>query len=168
MSPFRPAIRRRRDGSYGVHLDADVRDLLRNIPPQLRQLLDTERENPALRRLFPPAYTDEPELEAEYQRLMGDDLLRRRVDALELMESTIDAAELTEEQLSAWLATLHDFRVTLGTALDVTEETFETELDPSDERAPGLALYEMLTYVEHELVEALTDGLPPPRPDTEA
>ena len=165
MSPFGRLVKRGRNGRYRVRFDADVRDLLRSIPPQMRQLLTEERENDALRRLFPPAYVNEPELEAEYQRLMGDDLVQRRLEALEVMAVTIDADELDEDQLAAWLATLHDFRITLGTAIDVTEETFAQRPDPSDPRLPSLALYEVLTGLESELVAALASGLPPPQAD---
>jgi hypothetical protein len=161
----RRPVKRRRDGSFDVRFDDDVRDLLRSLPAQLRDLLTDSKDGPAARRLFPPAYTDEPELEAEYQRYMASDLVDRRIAALESMERTIDAERLDEEELTAWLATLHDFRIALGTALGVTEETFEQELDPNDPQLPSLAMYEFLTFIEHELVEALTDALPPARPD---
>lgn len=160
----RRPVKRRSDGTFEIRFDDDVRDLLRSIPPQLRELVTDGKDSPAARRLFPPAYTDEPELEAEYQRYMASDLVDRRVAALESMERTIDAERLDEEELTAWLATVHDFRVALGTALDITEETFE-QLDPNDPQLPSLARYEFLTFIEYEMVEALSDALPPPRPD---
>ena len=160
MSRFGRMVVRGRDGQYRLRFDDDVRDLLRGIPVQLRQLLGQERESQALRRLFPPAYADQPELEAEYQRLMGDDLLQRRLDAIEVMETSIEARQLDESQLHAWLATLHDFRIVLGTALDVTEDLYDQQIPPDDPRLPGLALYEALTELESEFVHGLSSGLP--------
>lgn len=48
----------------------------------------------------------------------------------------------------------------LGTQLGVTEETSSAELDPADERAPGLALYGYLSWLQEDAVNALADGLP--------
>src|SRR5438270_13950356 len=91
-------IRRTRRGRYQIRLPAEERDLLRPLPGQLKELL--EEDDPSLRRLFPPAYLDDPERDAEYQRLMRADLLERHRAALDVMTDTIDADELVEEQLS--------------------------------------------------------------------
>ena len=42
---------------------------------ELRVML--ANHDPATRRLFPTAYVEHPDLDAEYQRMVGDDLLRR-------------------------------------------------------------------------------------------
>ena len=135
------------------------RELLRGLPGQLRQLLDDDPEDDAVKRLFPPAYRDRPEHEDEYRRLMGDDLRERRLAALALMEETLDAERLSEEQASGWLRALNDLRLVIGTRRDVQEDTFGTEIDESDTRAPALALYGYLSLLEEELVEALAKGV---------
>ncbi len=80
-----------------------------------------ETDDPSLRRLFPPAYIDDPEGEAEYRRLMGDDLLQGRQAALDTMAATVDATELDEGQITV-LSCLNDLRLVLGTQLDVSED----------------------------------------------
>jgi hypothetical protein len=111
-----------------------------------------EEDHSSLRRLFPPAYTDDPEREAEYQGLMREDLLGRRHAAHETMARTVDANDLDREELNAWLATLNDFRLVLGTQLDVSED------DARGDDTPEYALYHYLTYLEEAVVEALAGG----------
>ena len=72
-----------------------------------------------MRRLFPTAYHDDPERDREYQQLVRDELLERRLAALATVEATAAADELDEEQLTGWLTALNDLRLVLGTRLDV-------------------------------------------------
>ena len=153
-------VKRTRKGQYQLRLPAEERDLLRTLPAQLRQLLVEGGDDPALRRLFPPAYLGEPEREAEYRQLMGDELLASRQAALDVMEATVDAEVLEEEQLLGWLNALNELRLVLGTRLDVTEDMYDQEVDPDDPRAPGLALYGYLSWLQEEVVVALSGSLP--------
>ena len=154
-------IERSRSGDLRLRLPAEERELLRGLPAQLRALLDDEPEDPSLRRLFPPAYAapgEDPEhgrYEAEYRRLMGDELRTKRVEALAVLEETVDAERLSEEQAGSWLSALNDLRLVLGTTLDVSEDMFEDEIDPADPNAAALALYGYLSWLEEQLVEAL-------------
>ena len=150
----RRPIRRTRKGDFALSISAEERDILRGLPDQLRELLDTD--DPALFRLFPPAYPEDEELESEYKGLMADDLRGRHVAALEMMAATIDEERLDEEQLSAWLTALNQLRLVLGTRLDVTEDHDGTELDPDDPLQHGFALYHYLTYLQDEVVTALS------------
>ena len=73
------------------------------------------------------------------------------------MEETIDADRLDEEQVVSWLSALNELRLVLGTNLDVSDD-----LEPvgtSDPRAPGLALYGYLSWLEEQVVEALETAL---------
>ena len=153
---FGHRIRRLRSGEFQVRLEPEEREVLRSLPGQLRELLH-EGDDDALRRLNPPAYTDEPELEEEYQRLMGDDLRRRRLEALDTMEATVGADRLGEDELTAWMRSINDMRLVLGTRLAVSEDT-AMEVDPLDPRAPAVALYGYLSWLEEQVVEALSSG----------
>ena len=153
----RRAIERTRDGGFRLRLSAEERRLLGRLPGQLRDLLDGD--DPALRRLFPPGYADDPALEAEYRELVRDDLIRQRRRSLEVMEGSLDAERLDQEQMEAWLAALNDLRLVLGTRLDVTEDLDLETVAPDDPRAPGLGLYAYLTWLEGEAVDALASGL---------
>lgn len=150
-------IARDRNGGYRLRLPAEERELLRSLPGQLRDVLQTD--DPSLRRLFPPAYADDDEADGEFRRLMRDELLDGKLAALRVVEETAGAERLTGEQLEAWLGALESLRLVLGTQLDVTEETYADDLDPSDPLAPALALYGYLSWLQEEAVAALTDEL---------
>jgi Domain of unknown function (DUF2017) len=149
-------VHRIRGGRFRLRLTDEEREVLRALPGQLREILDTD--DPSLRRLHPPAYQDDPEREAEYRRLVRDDLLRLRLQALEVMEATIDAGTLDQEQMAAWLAAINDLRLVLGTRLDVTEEMYEQGIPPEDPRAATFALYQFLGWLEEQVVAALAAG----------
>jgi hypothetical protein len=147
-----------------VSLAEEEVGFLRSLPDQLRAVFDGAEDDPARARLFPRAYLDptaESE-EAEWQALVGPSLLRERLDALELVTATLDRAalvgewwqiDLTPGDVHAWLGVLNDTRLVLGTRLGVTEE--ERRLDPADPDAGPYALYQWLTWVQSDLVEAL-------------
>ncbi|HEY3752864.1 MAG TPA: DUF2017 domain-containing protein [Pseudonocardiaceae bacterium] len=67
---------------------------------------------------------------------------------------------LTLEQADAWLTSLNDVRLSLGTALDVTED-MPDELPTDDPREPHLAVYHWLTWVQESLVQAMSGEQPP-------
>jgi hypothetical protein len=147
-------VKRTRKGQYQLRLPPEERDLLRGLPGQLRELIGTD--DPSLRRLFPPAYKDDPELEAEYRHFMADDLVASHQRALDVMEETIDADQVDEDQLVGWLGALNDLRLVLGTRLDVTEDMYEREMDPDDPRAPAFAVYSYLGWLQEQVVDALS------------
>ena len=154
---FGRRIERTRRGDFRLRLSREERELLRTLPRELGSLLASDPADPALRRLFPPAYPDDDEGEAEYRRLMDGELLEGRRAALRVLEETADRERLREDELEAWLGAVNDLRLVLGTRLGVTEELYERELDPRDPRAPDLAVYIYLSWLQEQLVEAL-DG----------
>jgi Domain of unknown function (DUF2017) len=156
---FQPRIERTREGDLRVRLSQAERDLLRDLPAELRRLLEVNPEDPSARRLFPPAYEVDQDAEQEYRRLMRDELLAGRREALRVLEETADRERLTREELDAWLGALNDLRLVLGTRLGVTEELYEEALDPEDPQARETALYVYLTWLQEQLVEAAAAGL---------
>jgi hypothetical protein len=151
---LRRPIRRTRKGDYALTISPDEREVLRRLPGQLRELFGTD--DPALRRLFPPAYPDDDELEAEYRQLMADDLISHHQASLEVMEATVDHDRLDEEQLVAWLGALNNLRLVLGTRLELTDDHDPEFLDPDDPRQPAFALYHYLTWLQDAAVTALS------------
>lgn len=149
-------VKRSRKGDYTVHLSASERDLLRSLPGQLASLL-ADPSDPDLRRLFPPAYADNAEAEAEYRTLMGSDLADGHRDALRLMEETIDAERLDDVAVAAWLGAINDLRLVLGTRLGVTED--EDPPPPGDPRQQGYAVYAYLTWLQAQVIDAMSEGL---------
>ena len=165
MGIFRGRVARTAQGTFTLRLPRPERELLANLAEQLREVLLVTTDDPSLRRLFPTAYHEDVERDREYQQLVRDELLERRLASLATLEATAEADEVTEEELSGWLTALNDVRLVLGTRLDVSEDD-DSELEEDDPDAPALAVYGYLGYLLGEVVDALADALPPPT-DTE-
>ncbi len=148
----RQPIRRNRQGRYTVNLGAPERALLQALPGQLNAIL-TQSDDPALRRLFPPAYSSPEDREhaEEFRRLMTEDLVARHRDALETLERTAEADDLSPEELEGWMRSLNSLRLVLGTRLGVTEDD-DVALHTGSEHA----LYYFLGYLQECVVAALS------------
>jgi hypothetical protein len=143
------------DGRYRVRLSAEERDVLRGLPDQLRRLL--AEDDPGLVRLFPPAYLDDAERDAEYHKYMREELVTRRLESLATVEATVDADRLTQDELTAWMKVLNDIRLVLGTSLDVHEDDDPgQQLDADDPQAPLRGLYWFLSYLLESTIDALS------------
>jgi hypothetical protein len=151
-------VKRVRGGRFALRITGAERDVLRSLPAQLRQLMTGQDAgaNPDLRRLFPTAYPDDPEKAAEYDAMVRDDLVAERLAAIDVMERTIDSNRLSEEELLAWLSSINDLRLVLGTRLDVPEDLTKLDVPPGDPRAESLALYAYLSILEEDAVAALS------------
>lgn len=162
MPEFRPA------GDRGIEarLQGGEVDLLASLPEQLRELL-RQREGRVHDRLFPRAYLDPTEEEAEdqWQRLVHDELLETRLAALDVLEESLERSEedragrrrvlLGEDEALAWLGAVNDARLGLGAMLEVTEDLGLGSVPAGDARRPGLQLYQWLTWLQGELIEAM-------------
>jgi Domain of unknown function (DUF2017) len=150
-------IKRTRRGDFELRLEPGERDVLRRLPDQLRQLIENEdpTSDPAMARLYPPAYLDDPIRNLEYERLAGDDLTSQRLASIGAMDGSIDADRLSEVQLLAWLGVSNDLRLVLGTRLEITEEMTEDDFAPDDPRTSTFALYAYLTWLVDAIVRAL-------------
>ena len=148
-----------------VRLAQDEVAVLRGLPDQLRSVLGEDEDEPVNRRLFPPAYLDVEDVErdAEYRRLMHDDLVEEKLANLELVTGSLErgtgsvrrwTVELTDEEATAWLGVLNDLRLALGVRLDITED-YDGEVDDTDPRAPAFRLLSYLGWLEEQLLDAL-------------
>ena len=155
----RPRIARAGPGRFELHLPQEERTLLRNLLPNLRELV--EGSDPSTRRLFPTAYHEDPEKDREYQDLMRDDLVASRLSAIELVERTIDAGVIDLEGLDRWMEAINSLRLVIGTRLEVTEELPEIAEDDPD--APAYAVYDYLGWMLELAVEAMSEDLADPR-----
>jgi Domain of unknown function (DUF2017) len=132
--------------------------MLATLPLQLRDLLGTDA--PTLRRLFPVAYHLDAEHEAEFQRLMREDLLARRIGAAEALAASAEAKVLeTDEEINTWIGAINDLRLVLGTQLDVSEDSddlFDLDLAEDDPRAAQIEVYSWLGFMLEMLIRAAT------------
>ena len=124
---------------------------MRILPAQLRDAINADPKDEAFRRLFPPAYANDPKAEEEYRQLVRSELDEQRSLALDTLAKTADATELTKEELEAWLRALNDIRLWLGTLLDVSED--EAEQEPED---PPHMLYHALTALQALVIDVLS------------
>jgi hypothetical protein len=147
-------VRRTRDGRFQLRIGDEERDLMASLTEQLRELLVSD-ETDGLERLYPPAYANDEDREEEYRLLTRDELTEKRLAAIDVVEQTVTQTTLDEDQLNAWMAAVNSLRLVLGTRLDVTEEMDAIPLD--DPRAPAFAVYQYLTHLLAEIVNALGD-----------
>jgi hypothetical protein len=117
-------------------------------------------EDPALARLLPDAYSDDPEAATDFRRYTEADLRASKRAAastglaqLQPLLGNGGKLVLDRDECDAWLGWLNDIRLVLGTRLEVTEET---DYD-SDE--PAVAIYGWLGWLQESLLSCLT-----PRP----
>ena len=156
-----PPVKRGRDGRFEITLSDIERRLLRTYLEQLRDLLLSD--DPLLKRLFPPAYLQDPDHDEDYQRLMKGELIESRFSAIEVMEGTLDERYVDEPALTRWMQAINSLRLVLGTRLDVSEMP-----EPPDRDDPDFGLrvlYEQLGWMLGFIVEALTAALPEPTDD---
>ena len=154
----RPPIGPARGGGVTLRLPDEVRRTLAEMARQLGELYgsDEAADDPAVARLFPTAYPDDPMANIEFDGSMSDGLRKGRLEAIAVVERTADAPKLTEEEAGAWLTTLNDARLVLGTRLGVTEESGEEDFDGDEVTAASYQTYLMLSAVVNLLVEAMS------------
>ena len=168
----RRAIRRTSRG-FVLDLDSDEIHLVRRLIGEVRQLVsEAPADDPKLRRLFPPAYTDDDAGETEYRRLMRDDLVASRVAAIDAVETVLSAGESTGEStgelvvpsssgpilfdlagLEALATSINSVRLVLGSLLGISDED-----DDPDADVPEVALYQFLSWLLDGVVEAMMTG----------
>lgn len=181
---------RRRGGKVTAVLTAEEAQLLRLLTADLRALLDqadggddseehqpadpleeltgiggdteppTPPSDPALARLLPEGYRDDPEAAAELRRLTHSEIRDAKQHSAAVLMDTLPVdggrVRLDEELVMAWTAALNDLRLVLGTRLDVTEETEPFGgLPPDDPSAAPFAVYHWLTGLQDDLVSTL-------------
>ena len=122
----------------------------------------TPPTDPALARLLPDAYRDEPGAATDFRRYTEADLRASKraaaSTALTQLQPLLDTGgklSLDRDEADAWLAWLNDIRLVLGTRLDVTEETYEEDIAPDDPRGQVLAVYGWLGWLQESLISCL-------------
>ena len=157
-------VRREKNGLLRISLDPGTAEVLRDLPRRLRALLTRpDFGDRVVQRLFPRAYKTEAE-EVEYRELLGNDLLKRKLDSVDVFEKTLRAWKegglqvqltVTPEDFELWLGFVNDMRLVLGTELDIKDESWGHTFDPSHPQANDMALLHYLSWLEEELLRAL-------------
>ena len=146
---------------YVVNLDREEVDLVVRLVAELRGLMLADDPNTAsiTRRLFPPAYhlADDADADAEYQRLMRDELVASRLAAMQQVDDALNSnGPLTEEAMHGLLQSLNAVRLVLGTLLDVSEEHDPEHVGDDDPMVGEHHLYQFLSYLLEVAVQAIS------------
>jgi hypothetical protein len=134
-----------------------------NLEDMLGLTGDTEPpDDPALARLLPDAYRDDPAASSEFRRYTERDLRAGKMDSARTVLATLpeDGGRITlsAEEAHAWLRALNDIRLALAVRLGIAEE-MPADLDkmtPEDPRYAVFAVYDWLTGIQDSLVQALS------------
>jgi len=153
---FKPPIEAVRDG-WRINLDVDERELLVRLMGELRELLTGDQDHALLGRLYPVAYPEDEEKEAEYQRLMREELVASRLGAIEAVTAALDperTGSLTEGDTVAFMQSINAIRLVLGTMLGITDDDDDAAADDVD--SPEHQLYAFLSWLLEWTVRALS------------
>src|SRR5947207_12601288 len=128
-----------------------------HVANDFRALLATETpsSDPSLQRLFPPARTDDPVEELEYERKVGDSLLAAKLEQLTVLERCAGSRVLTEEDVLACMRAVNDLRLVMGTRLDVQEDSDPSAFAADPERGATSAMYAYPSWLPASLIDAM-------------
>jgi hypothetical protein len=145
-------------GGWRINLDGEERNLLLRLMAELQALITGPDDNELLQRLFPVAYPDDEEKEAEYQRLMREELVASRLAAIESVSRTVDPANaahlLDEGETIAFMQSINAIRLVLGTMLGITDDESADAADDTD--TPEHHLYDFLSWLLDWTVRSLS------------
>jgi hypothetical protein len=119
-------------------------------------------DDPALARLLPDAYRDDPDAAQEFRKYTEPSLRSAKVDCARAVLSTLPAGggrvRLSAEQGELWLRSLNDVRLALGVRLGVTDDFEELagSIADDDPKFWFVRLYQWLAYLQGSLVDALS------------
>ena len=154
---FIPPIERVRNG-FVFNIGDDERQLVARLLNELSQLLMGESGDPRLIRIFPPAYhlVDDAEADAEYQRLMREDLVASRLSSITAVNAALqEPGPVDEETMIAFIQAINGLRLVLGTMLDVDEDDDPDAIDDDDPLVGEHHLYNFLSWLLDWAVRAL-------------
>lgn len=151
-------FRRKRDKIVANFRPEEI-DAVRAILGEVTELLtESPRADPAISRLFPDIYRDDPGEAAELRQYTENDLKKAKLEAAGIVLDTLaEKTTLTPDQADAWLRALNDARLALGIRLGVHDD-FELESEYQEatgSRAVQISMYSYLTYLQDSLIESL-------------
>lgn len=172
----------RRRGRIVAHLDPDERRLLASLAEQVVALiappesadedplialvgLDPDAalsDDPAVARLLPDAFRDDPESAAQFRRFTERGLRDGKVAHATVVGTALVSAQgasvdVPDDDVAAWLGFLNDARLSVGTRLGIHDDSraeFE-EMGPDDPRFAMAQVYDWLTYLQDSLLQVL-------------
>lgn len=147
-----------------VELTIHERMLLASLLEQLVDVLFDDAD-PAMQRLLPDAYRDDPEAAAEFRRFTAEGLAERKIaTARAVLETVGNNAEgvqeeddrviiLDEGRAQQWLRALTDVRLIIADRLGIERDDDEGPTD--DAAVPLQQSYQWLGQLQESIVQAL-------------
>ena len=120
-------------------------------------------DDPALRRLFPDAYRDDPAASRDFRRYTQAGQADAKVQAARLVVDDIAAADdgwvtVPPDHIEAWLTTCTNLRLVLAARLGIEHEADAEALaglPPGDPRTPMAAVYDWCGWMLESLLACL-------------
>lgn len=154
--PVRP------DGDgFVIDIGPEESELIRRLLGDLRAILGEDAPDSGARlllvRLFPVVHADDPEAEAEYQRLMREELVESKLAAMQVVDDALTGdGRVDEGRLIAFMQSINSIRLVLGTMLGVSDDPDEDEVTPGLEGSAEYHLYAYLSWLLEHTVRALS------------
>lgn len=150
-------VHRSVDGTFSINLEDHERHALLNFVDQLQALLADGPKNEDLTRLFPVAYNANPDLNAEYQKYMADELAQSRAASIETVRTVLSSdSSISEQQAMAFASVLNSLRLVLGSVLDVSESDDFDQIEEDDPQFDQWQLYGYLGWLLEWTVSAIS------------
>lgn len=147
------------DGIFRINLSEDERETMLRFVDQLEEVLAAEQTDPRVRRLFPTAYHENPDLDAEYQGYMRDELSQSRASSIATVREVLGSeGPISESQLYAFMMVLNSLRLVLGTLLGVSEDEDTDDIEEDDPTFGQAQLYGYLGWLLEWTVDTLSNG----------
>ncbi len=142
-----------------IQFSASELELMRTLLGQYEELVQVESDDPALDRLFPVAYRDDPDASAEFRQYTRSGLVDTKtakagaVAAALLGGSGDDGGtiELTDDEAERWLPVLTDLRLIVAERLGIRADD-----DPVPDDALG-EVYDWLGQLQAYLIDAIEE-----------
>jgi hypothetical protein len=131
--------------------------LMQTLLTQYEELMQVETDDPALERLFPIAYRDDPDAAAEFRQYTRSGLVDTKTAkagavAAALLAGTGDdggTIDLADDEAERWLPVLTDLRLIVAERLGIREDD-----DPVPDDSLG-EVYNWLGQLQAYLIDAI-------------
>lgn len=150
-------------GAVSLSLASAEREMLSNLTGEIIALLEEremddpgEARDPAITRLLPDAYNDDPEAAAEFRHFTEDDLANAKSnDAAEVASALNkhDPIILDARSIHPWLRTLTDLRLAISVRLGISNDDEQGVVTAESKQARQI--YQWLGYLQEYLLDAL-------------
>jgi hypothetical protein len=149
-----------------IEFTANELELMRTLLTQYEELIQLGSDDPALERLFPVAYRDDPDAAAEFRRYTRPGLVDTKTARAGAVAAALLAAagddnvtiDLDDDDAERWLPVLTDLRLIVAERLDIRADDDPVPDDPLGD------VYHWLGHLQGYLidaVDALDDGSRP-------